>query len=590
MKKRITALLLAALFVAALASCNTPGTPTEQTPWNPVGEPNEFGWIRPEETLRITVFGGENDPVRRAEDLKGGLAYMNAWLLEHMNVVIEWEVYAQNVTERLNLMLADGSYPEVLIAVPDDMANRFAAQGRAVDLSPYLESHLPNMTRRVGDYMNMLRTDDGKLYKLPSGWGDNPNVPGHDFGIRYDLWLELGVDEIYTTPEEYYETLKAILANHPTNADGQKTYAFTATNWSGDQGTFMLRAFLAAYGFNHDGPGAGVQYLHNKEDGSFRHWLRTDEGREISLLMNRMWREGMIDPDYLSTTYDDYISKLATHRVIGNLGTWWYAWVGGHEIWSVENPDYQIEQRFMNVSITGPGVPYEETRLLTQNFLGNRGDRVIITDKCNQIEAVLAFIDWQASELGNMITGWGPPVETNNWWIDENGMWVVSDDIIDNVSQKNIYFHDTRERHGANTHNIGGNVNWLRCDGRSVFDRIDPRVTRVSIFDYWPVDPETGEFTDPGTRISWGNYKAPAFDTILYNTSFDPEARVTQIRATMIDMLPVWWANIMTADSEEACLRAIDDSLAAAENLGLAVLEQFYKDNYEANYAKMFGN
>jgi hypothetical protein len=568
--------MLAAVLIACGGSSSQ--STVAQSSWNPVGPPNEYGWVKPAETLRISVYGGEGNMQTFLEDAKGGKAYYDKWLLDNMNIVMDWQIYANPMDERLNLMLADGSYPGVIVGMTDEMANRFASQGRAVDLTPYLHL-IPNLTRRVGDYLNMLKTDDGKLYKLPNGWGDNVNVAGFDFGIRHDYWQELGLTDIYRTPEEYYQTLKAVLANHPTSPSGEKTYAITATNGSGDQGVAMLRAMLAAYGFTGD------NYLH-MPNGSFQYWLRTPQGREISLWFNKLWREGMIDPDYLSTTYEDYISKQSTHRVIGNLGTWWYAWVGGHEIWSVEDPNYTIGQRFMNVSIHGPGLTLDDTRLLTSNFLGNY--RVIITDKCTQIEAVLAYINWCASELGNMIAGWGPPATTNNWHIDNNGMWIINDQIL-NVDQKNLYFHDTKERHGGNIYTIGACAGWLRSDGRSVFDKIDPRVDRVSIFDYWPVNPVDGSFSDEGVKISWGFYYAPPFDTILYTTSFDPEARVTMTRQSILESLPTWWANIMTASTEAACIQAFNNALAAAERLGLADLEAFYAESYRTTAARMSG-
>lgn len=39
-----------------------------------------------------------------------------------------------------------------------------------------------------------------------------------------------------------------------------------------------------------------------------------------------MYREGLIDPDYQSVDYETYISKLANGQVLGNFGTWVYAW------------------------------------------------------------------------------------------------------------------------------------------------------------------------------------------------------------------------------------------------------------------------
>ena len=42
------------------------------------------------------------------------------------------------------------------------------------------------------------------IYKLSTLWGENPNVAGLDFGVRWDYYLELG-------EEKMYERLRSIL-------------------------------------------------------------------------------------------------------------------------------------------------------------------------------------------------------------------------------------------------------------------------------------------------------------------------------------------------------------------------------------------
>ena len=311
-------------------------------------------WEKPEETINISVYAGEGDQEEFLADENGGKAVMDEWLLENLNVTFDWQYMTGDMTERLNLMLADNSYPSVITNMPDDMAEKFIAQGKAVDLTEYLDD-MPNLTRRMGDYINMLKDDEGHIYKLSTLWGENPNVAGLDFCVRWDYYLELGEEKMYETPQEYIEVMKKILANHPTNDAGQTTYAFTSDN----QGKSFLNAMLGAYGFVNG-------YKLNEETGEFTHWLNTDEGLEIAKLVNQMYREGLIDPDYQSVDYETYISKLANGQVLGNFGTWWYAWVGGHQTWAVqEGDDYDKNKRFANVSVHGEGMSMEDTSLLT---------------------------------------------------------------------------------------------------------------------------------------------------------------------------------------------------------------------------------
>lgn len=235
-KRVATSFLAAAMAVGTLSSAAFAENGTV--------DPADLNWEKPEETINISVYAGEGDQEEFLADENGGKAVMDEWLLENLNVTFDWQYMTGDMTERLNLMLADNSYPSVITNMPDDMAEKFIAQGKAVDLTEYLDD-MPNLTRRMGDYINMLKDDEGHIYKLSTLWGENPNVAGLDFGVRWDYYLELGEEKMYETPQEYIEVMKKILANHPTNDAGQTTYAFTSDN----QGKSFLNAMLGAYGF-----------------------------------------------------------------------------------------------------------------------------------------------------------------------------------------------------------------------------------------------------------------------------------------------------------------------------------------------------
>lgn len=566
-KRVATSFLAAAMAVGTLSSAAFAENGTV--------DPADLNWEKPEETINISVYAGEGDQEEFLADENGGKAVMDEWLLENLNVTFDWQYMTGDMTERLNLMLADNSYPSVITNMPDDMAEKFIAQGKAVDLTDYLDD-MPNLTRRMGDYINMLKDDEGHIYKLSTLWGENPNVAGLDFGVRWDYYLELGEEKMYETPQEYIEVMKKILANHPTNDAGQTTYAFTSDN----QGKSFLNAMLGAYGFVNG-------YKLDEETGEFTHWLNTDEGLEIAKLVNQMYREGLIDPDYQSVDYETYISKLANGQVLGNFGTWWYAWVGGHQTWAVqEGDDYDKNKRFANVSVHGEGMSMEDTSLLTSNYVGSY--RMIITDKATEeeIQGIVKYLNWEASELGTFIMGFGAPREENVWKIDDDGTWLFDDEIM-NVDTKDTTYH-TVKNHYACEYQVAICGQWLKSDGRSVFDKIDPRVDRVSIYDYWPVN-EDGSFADEGINICWGNYTAPAKDTTMYQTTFNSRDTIATIKQMVDDTITSSWAEIINSASEEDCIAAFEAARDNCNAMGLEELTDYYENSYKANVEKYEG-
>ncbi len=576
-KKVLALLMCAALTAGTLAGCGGQKE-TETADLSSAdlqGEENEWGWVKPEETLVLDVYGGQGDQEDLMNDEGGGKAKLDAWLLENLNVQINWQYYSTDMDEKLNLMLANGDYPAIITNMTDEMADKFIAQGKALDLTEALEKYGDNITRRYGSYLNMLKSEDGRIYKLAHLYGENPNVAGYDFGVRYDLWKELGEAEMYSTPEGYYETMKKILANHPANANGQTTYAASST----DKGQNFLKAMLGAYGF--------IDGYKVDEDGSFTHWLNTEEGLEIAKFVNKMYRDGLIDPDFLNTDYETLMTKMQSEQILGNFGTWWYGWTGGHQFWATQDAEnYTVEKRFANVSVHGPEVAMEDTTLLTSNFLGSY--RCIITDKCKDLGMVMRYLNWENSELGNFIMGWGAPDEDNVWKIDEDGTWLLDDEIL-NVDTKETTYHKVREdQNGGGTYMIALNGQWMKTDDKQNFDHIDPRVDRVSVYDYWPVNKD-GSFSDEGINLSWGYYTAPAKDISMHAVTWDPNQEITITKQTITDMIETEWARMITAGTEAECEELFMTARDNCNDMGLGEMTEYVKSQYEANIAKYEG-
>lgn len=567
-------LLMAA---ALLAGCSSPssasgggtsagGTNTELLVQP--GETNEYGWVVPEETLKISVYAGMGDPTEAKEKQKP----MDEFYKKYFNVEIDMQWYSIDPTEKLNLMLAAGDYPDVIVGIDDTMAEKFISQKKAWDLAPSVEAYGDNITRRIGKYLNLVKTDDGQhLYKLPTRWGETPNVAGLDFAARYDYWQETGLP-MYTTLDEYYTVLKAILEKHPTTANGEKVYAISDNSKDNyPKSNNMLNAMLGAYGFKN-----GFQV--NESTGEFTHWMNTPEGLEIAKYINRFYREGMIDPDFLNNNYETWLTKTFNEAIVGNIGTWWHVWTAGHEKWAQEEGDaYQIDKRFMNATLDVPGVT--QPTYLASNFIGRY--RVIITDKVKdqqRVDEIVKFLNWECSELGNFIVGYGPPSETNVWNIVD-GKWIFKDNTFDNAT-KNENVHMVKEAHGAQTI-------WLATSGGlMVDDRIDPRVSRVSAYDFWPVD-ENGEFLDEGVRISWQNVRAKPWDSTLFQVSYDATNPISTTYQTITDQLVIEWAAIITSDTEEAMEKQFYTSQDKLNKLGLKELTQYNQQEYEKNKEKL---
>lgn len=537
-----------------------------------------IGWEKPEETLKFTAYMGQGDPQSDIDTQEESGYRMKNWLKEEMNVEIELQRFMDAQEQRISLMMLDGSYPELLAFTNEAASAMFIESGHALDLAPLLEQYDQNILAEIGDYIELFKDEEGHIYRLPSHWGYKvDSTIAEAFAVRYDWWLELDT-ELYTTPEEFYEQVKAILAKHPVNDNGETVYALS--DYGG--GSSILPTLQEAWGF--------IEGVKPDEDGSLVHWLFTDEGEELCKYINRFWREGMIDPDFVTNSFDDWKAKGVNERLVADLGTWWRNFVMGHEYWQQANPDTPIEKRYLNTQVTAEGV--EQNTLANKNLLCTdvtNGAYWILTDACEDPAAVMKYLNWEWSPYGTLVVQYSYPAEDNVYNIID-GKIVFKDDALD-ASKKNEAWH------GVKTDRC---LYWLTTR-RSFVDKgvnklpfeIDERV----IWDNWgtgdlyPKTPDGSRYLDDGWEISWGDYDmTTAVDVTMYNYILNSEDYEFTVAQNVRDLESTYWINIITADSEEGCLEMIKEARAALEGADIQILMDYRTEAYKSNVEKVFGD
>lgn len=133
-----------ALSIVMIFSCMSFAVADDVTDVKLTSQTNKYGWEIPEETLTFTYYACDDDATNQAEEDER-LANVDKVLKEEFNIEIQKLVFAQDSEERLNMMLAADNYPEVIVGLSDTMANTFISQGRALELTPYLEKYGQNI-------------------------------------------------------------------------------------------------------------------------------------------------------------------------------------------------------------------------------------------------------------------------------------------------------------------------------------------------------------------------------------------------------------------------------------------------------------
>ncbi|MDR1901165.1 MAG: extracellular solute-binding protein [Treponema sp.] len=186
-------------------------------------------------------------------------------------------------------LMAAGDAPDICYTYGADLINTFRLQGGLFEMTPYVDSHMPDLKKWLGEdealpgklLINRQITPDGKLYAVPARRMALGLAYTGAF-IRKDWLDKLGLP-VPTTTEEFYNAIKAFKDKNPGNVSNILPIVFGDTV-GGTTAMHMRGAFLDPKLSDKD------RWIYGVE---------TQPGyKETYRLLNRMYNEGLIDKDF----------------------------------------------------------------------------------------------------------------------------------------------------------------------------------------------------------------------------------------------------------------------------------------------------
>ena len=377
-----------------------------------------FGWTVPEDTLKISVFLA-NDNFSVGEEAEQGIKNMQAYLLENFNIDYEIRTTDGSAEEELNLMLASGDYPDVIMGASTTMRQRFVDQGRVAELTDYLnEETCPDLVDRLGDLLGLYADEDGAYYYLPMTYYNLMDLPDYSAHLRLDEMEAAGIDySTIKTPEDFYNAAMKIYEENPTAEDGEKRYSLGLYS----QG---MPEYLGGYW----GLERGWQI---NDDNTLTYWTETEAGKKMAKYFNDWWRTGTMDPDSFTNEWDDLKTKVSQKREVALIGGWWIGLNGGSEVWKSTDENWTSDETYICI-----GFKDEDAKQAAATVKNNAGDRwTFVTDKCENVAGVMQWLNFVATDLGTVLTNWGLPNEvesyknpgtyTTEWTLADDGTWEI---------------------------------------------------------------------------------------------------------------------------------------------------------------------
>ena len=348
-------------------------------------------------------------------------------ITEKTGITLKTLYPSRGSNEAIDLMLTDGEYPDLIFAKGD--VNKLVEANALIDLEPLIEEYGSNIKALYGADYQRLRYSAEKpyIYQLCSNTVNKELYTTS--GSAQLQWAVLKEHE-YQIPHtlvEYENQIKAYLAAHP-ETDGRPTIGISlcCTDWR-----WYITLSNPSASIAEAAPDNG-QWLIDGETVTYLH--AGPNQKEYYAWLNRMYWEGVLDPEFATQTFDDYKQKIVSGRVLGLLDADWNFAEAQKEI---------IRSGKTEHSYAGLPVTLHEGDVCPSlfNWGLSPGWGVGITTACQHPERAVTFLDWLCSEEGQVLIRWG--IEGTNYTVDASGRRVRSQKEIDRSQQDADYQSET---------------------------------------------------------------------------------------------------------------------------------------------------
>ncbi|GIQ70608.1 extracellular solute-binding protein [Xylanibacillus composti] len=384
-------LLVIASMLAFAVGCNTGNQAGNQpTGNNGNASSNANGEGDALEPITFTAFFPDpNNEWNNMEDDIGKV------LQEKTGVTLDIEFAVGDPDQKINLIAASGEYPDLI--APKGTSGTLVEAGALLDLTDLINEHAPNIKKMIGDQMDRLKysSEDESIYFIP-----NLETIDHQsfdatgtFNLQHAVVKELGYPEINTL-QDYENAIKAYKEKYP-EIDGQPTIGVTliAEDWR-SLISVTNPAFIAT-----GAPDDGEFYIDPETYEAIVHYKRPEE-REYFRWLNHMNNIGLLDPESFVQKYDQYKAKIASGRVLGTIDQKWQIQEAENALKAAGKP----ERAYGHYNVTLDGT-YKTASFMPTGFSGGQG--IGITVDCKDPVRAIKFLDYLASEEGQILVNWG---------------------------------------------------------------------------------------------------------------------------------------------------------------------------------------
>ena len=345
-------------------------------------------------------------------------------ITEQTGIKLDIQFPIEGVAEKINLMLSSGEYPD-LIMIKD--TSLLVEADAYIDLRPLIEAYGPNIKKLYGESYSRLKfsMDDDSIYVLPTKPVNEERwQPEMGFQLQHEVVKTLGYPKLETVLD-FEQAIKTYMALNPT-INGEKTIGITFVN---EDWRWKISLGNGA-GFATGAPDDGNWYVNPETFEASYRFLRPEE-KAYYKWINRIYHEGLIDPDGFVQNYEAYAAKIASGRVVGLIDPLWH-YDYAEKILKANDQANRMYGRYP--------IQYDHSTISADfrdvGYIGGYG--VGISKNCKDPIAAIKFLDFMASEEGQILRHWG--IENVHYFYDINGVRKFYPEEIEKQSKDPDYY------------------------------------------------------------------------------------------------------------------------------------------------------
>ena len=410
-KRKIVSLLMAATMIVSFATgCGgSDKKPSGKVEGSETG--GETGGDVKEFTAFFAVPGSEINDDNEIQQMiadKTGVKVKETWLT------------GQTAEEAIGTLIAGGEYPDFIEGGNGSI--QLYEAGALVALDDYIEKYENVKEFLTEQEWDALRQDDGHIYWIPQFsniYGEEKECTHNDeaFWIQTRVLEWAGYPEVRTM-DEYFDLIEKYNEANPTMEDGTANIPYTIL--CDDWRYFCLEnapQFLD--GYPNDG-----SVIVDPETQKIIDYNTTPTAVKYFKKLNEEYKKGIVDPESFTQTYDEYIAKISSGRVLGMIDQWWDFAYTGYDAIKAAGLDKQgcsyvplpitIDKSVKNQWHNSGGVL-------------NVSSGLAITTSCEDVDAAMKFVNDLLDQEIHDLRFWG--VKGVDYEVDENGEFYKTEEM-----------------------------------------------------------------------------------------------------------------------------------------------------------------